>query len=234
MPTFKQFAFFRLAVRMWPHVAFIGKVDDDTIVHMPVILPILCGAARTPNSFVGAIHWNSVVPHDARAGVLLDTCAFGWSSKMSLHKMFSSTSCRHRGATLPIPYAAGAAYFFSTGLLHELVTAAHIESWVMSAKGAKRNSLQWQKHEDVSTGYFLSSLNVNITYVQLGARLHDFHCRPRPKARSKTLYRPTDPHLSGLVHGLKCPVLHKYAAEALEHDSYNQSTCLNQARLCHA
>lgn len=232
MPTFKQFAFFVAAVKKWPKADFIGKVDDDTLVHLDVVLPILCRAMNTPSAFVGSIHWTSVVPRDERAGVLLDACAFGWTRVASLRALIGSPSCQRRGATLPIPYAAGAAYFFARPLLRELVAAQHIRKWVRDAGGPSRNSLQWQKHEDSSTGYFLTYLPVNVTYVHMGARLHDFRCRPKQKARSNALYRPADPVLSGLVHSLKCPSLHEYAAAALASDSYNETECRAALRRC--
>ena len=41
MPTFKQYAFFRFAARVWSEAAYVGKVDDDTIPNLRVLVPLL-------------------------------------------------------------------------------------------------------------------------------------------------------------------------------------------------
>ena len=59
MPTFKQFAFFRHAATLLPHVSYIGKIDDDTAVNLRLLVPILQLARCLPNVLLGSVQWSA-------------------------------------------------------------------------------------------------------------------------------------------------------------------------------
>ena len=75
MPTFKQFAFFEHAAAHLPAVPFVGKVDDDTLVNLPALLPVLAGVRCLRLAFLGAINWAAYVPRATWSGVRGDRCA---------------------------------------------------------------------------------------------------------------------------------------------------------------
>ena len=87
MPTFKQYAFFRLAATQWAHVPFVGKIDDDTAPSLRLLVPLLrelrCPLGAQP-ALIGAINWAAFVPRALPEGVRGDRCGFGWSLHASL------------------------------------------------------------------------------------------------------------------------------------------------------
>jgi len=214
MPTFKQYAFFQLAAAVLPSVPFVGKVDDDTAVNVRLLLPLLRALRCLPHAFIGAINWAAVVPRATWSGVRADRCGFGWDLDASLSNYGQSygqrgtksfqPACDDVGAVLPLPYATGAGYVFSARALQYVATDADVVRWVAEAGGVERESLQWQKFEDTTTGYWLSYSPQPITYVNIGRWVHDFACHPEG-ARVReggALYRPPAAH-SLLVHNLK-------------------------------
>jgi hypothetical protein len=193
MPTFKQFEFFRQSVRRWPRASYIAKIDDDTIVNIPFLLRLLLPIPSSQNALIGAIHWCSVIPINHRRGIYLDRCSFGFSLRASL-RYIRFCKCDKLGGTLPLPYAAGAAYVFTRPLLKAIVENADLNEWIEYAKGTQE--LQWQNNEDASTGYFVRTIAPGASYYNIKHRLHDFSCK------SKGMY-----HVPGnttvILHGMK-------------------------------
>jgi len=72
-------------------------------------------------------------------------------------------ACDLRGAVLPLPYAAGAGYIFSAALLQWVATSDVVGGWVDEARGVDHETLQWQKYEDTSTGYWVSYLSIHLS-----------------------------------------------------------------------
>lgn len=228
MPTFKQYAFFVAAAQRWPNVRFVAKIDDDTLVRVPHLLDIL--APLRPTAFVGAIHWSGTIPRAADAGVLMDRCAFGWSASAALqnfgHSWGRERACYQRGGVLPLPYGAGAGYVFGNAVLRELADDLRVRSWVEAAAGESRERMQWQKNEDLTTGYWLSQMSLKIDYVNLGSAMHDHSCGPTRKQRTMGLYRPAS-NSSVLVHGLKCPETMRYAWKIARGQVYHSEDCVS-------
>lgn len=226
MPTFKQWAFFCEAVRRWPHVSFVAKIDDDTLPNLGLWMTYL--PFDVPYAFLGPIHWSAVVPAAIESGVRIDRCAFGWDSRSSLAnfgKDWGGGSCADRGAVLPVPYAAGAGYAFGTDLLKRIVSDPNVVKWVEEASGPSRETLQWQKNEDLTTGYWLSYLEgVNVAYRRLEG-LHDHRCTTNERRLRPGLYRPPT-NTSVLVHSLKSPNAMRYAWHILNGGAYDRSSCI--------
>ena len=217
MPTFKQYAFFRLAATRWAHVPFVGKIDDDTAPSLRLLVPLLrelrCPLGERP-AFIGAINWAAFVPRALPEGVRGDRCGFGWSLHASLSNFGRAwgtrgakgylEACDVRGAVLPFPYATGAGYIFNAPLLQHVGRSEAVASWVADARGADHEELQWQKYEDTTTGYWASYSPKPVQYVDVGALIHDVHCHAEGarKRLSGGLYRPPA-NVSLLVHNLK-------------------------------
>ena len=223
MPTFKQFAFFKTAIARWPGAKYIAKFDDDTLPNMPKIMQML-SSPYTKYALLGGIHWSAAIPKSQEAGVLIDRCAFGWNAIASLRNYgktpWSVKGCDERGAVLPFPYAAGAGYIFSYALLSALTSSARVNKWVEKASEKTHEVLQWQKNEDLTTGYWLSYLALNISYVDMD--LHDHSCTT--SAKTTGLYRPSSPN-SVLVHNLKCHKNTAYAWKLMQNKSYTRQEC---------
>ena len=166
MPTFKQFAFFRHAATHLPNVRFVGKIDDDTAVNLRVLGPLLVEARCLPYALLGSIQWSGFIPRHHATGVRGDRCGFSWDwlgalreygqPGPQLSKILPKQGCVAFGAVPPFPYAAGAGYIFSAALLRWVGLSPLVGGWVADALGASRNTLQWQKFEDTSTGYWVS------------------------------------------------------------------------------
>mmetsp|Transcript_70120 Transcript_70120/g.116475 ORF Transcript_70120/g.116475 Transcript_70120/m.116475 type:complete len:536 (-) Transcript_70120:177-1784(-) len=214
MPTFKQFAFFRLSATCLGNVPFIGKTDDDTAVNLQELVPFVSQLRCVPYAFIGAMNWASIVPRAEWSGVRGDRCGFGWTLGAALKNYGQSfgepntkgflPACDTVGGVPPFPYATGAGYVFSSALLQWLGNSSEINDWVSSAGGVERERLQWQKFEDLTTGYWLSYSAERIDYFNVGSWIHDFGCHPegQRKRQGGGLYRPAAP-ASLLVHGLK-------------------------------
>ena len=79
MPTFKQYAFFRHAARMLRSVPYVAKVDDDSIVGLDALLPLLDALRCHRYALLGAINWAGFIPRATAPGIMGDRCAFAWS-----------------------------------------------------------------------------------------------------------------------------------------------------------
>lgn len=237
MPTFKQYAFFQHAAAHLPDVPFVGKVDDDTAVNLPQLLPLLQHAACLPHALVGAINWAASVPAAHRSGVRGDRCGFGWSRDAALSNFGRSwgvprtkgfiAACDDIGAVPTFPYATGAGYVFSAKLLAWVASSPEVRGWVAEARGPGREALQWQKYEDTSTGYWLTYAPFRVEYVNVGRWVHDFRCDPlgAHKAAGGGLYRPASP-ASLLVHNLKNGGFNA-AFEQMQGAAYDHRRCMH-------
>ena len=208
MPTFKQYAFFRLAATRWAHVPFVGKIDDDTAPSLRLLVPLLrelrCPLGERP-AFIGAINWAAFVPRALPEGVRGDRCGFGWSLHASLTNFGKSfgtpgspgyiKACDKRGSALPFAYATGAGYIFNAPLLQHVGRSEAVASWVADARGADHEELQWQKREDTTTGYW-SPTRRSSCNTSTSARIHDAHCQPRARASGSAGRRTARPPTS--------------------------------------
>ena len=246
MPTFKQYAFFQFAAARYPNVPFVGKIDDDTAPNLRVLVPFLERLAAVedqPWMFVGAINWASFVPQSYEFGVRGDRCGFGWSLHNALSN-FGATfgqrgapgfieACDARGGVLPFPYGTGAGYLFSAALLRWVATSAEVTGWVADAAGPSRETLQWQKFEDTSTGYFVSYAPRTVQYVDIGPLVHDIDCHieGERKRRGGGTYRPPT-NATILVHNLKGPTAFAYAWAHMQTETlpYNNEECMDAVR----
>ena len=247
MPTFKQFAFFKHAAATWPAVPFIAKCDDDTAANVRLLVRLLhrlrCLDDGPPSErfvFLGAINWAAAVPRAEDFGIRLDRCGFAWDLKGALtnygrswttqtaHGSAVVEACDVRGAVLPVPYAIGAGYIFSSALLRWLATSPAVNAWVAEAAGPEREALQWQKYEDTTTGYWLSHAPRRVHYLDLAVGVHDAACRPEGdrKRDEDGTYRPPA-NSSLLVHALKRPAAFAYAFEHMRGDAvpYDHDAC---------
>ncbi|KAL1519018.1 hypothetical protein AB1Y20_003286 [Prymnesium parvum] len=250
MPTFKQYAFFQHAARALPDVPWVGKIDDDTAPNVRLLLPLLASLRCLTTAFVGAINFAGVVPAAEATGVRADRCAFGWSLRAALSNFGRDVgtpsrawlerrlpgqgywpACDRLGAVLPFPYATGAGYFFSAALLRFVATSAEVTAWVADAYGPSRDTLQWQKFEDSTTGYWLSYSPATVEYVNIGAWVHDFRCHERGEQQRHGggLYRPPS-NATILVHNLKHGGF-QYAAELMAEGDrrYDHRRCQRDA-----
>ena len=244
MPTFKQYAFFQWVAAAHPRVPFSGKVDDDTAPNLRVLVPFLerlrC-AETDPMLFIGAINWASYVPQSNEFGVRGDRCGFGWSLHAALSN-FGATfgqrgspgfieACDARGGVLPFPYGTGAGYLFSAALLRFVASSAEVTGWVADAAGPTRETFQWQKFEDTSTGYFVSRSPRTVRYVDIGPLVHDVFCHVQGerKRRGGGTYRPPT-NVSLFVHNLKSPTAFAFAWEHMQATTlpYDHERCVAQ------
>ena len=181
------------------NIPFIGKVDDDSIVNLPKLMPFMTGT----NSYIGSFQWTSVIPKSYVAGVRLDRCGFAWTLEQSvrMHLLYCP-----RGATLPFPYAAGAGYFMSSQVSRWLGEKL-ISDWVQEAfRGKEKEVLQWQKYEDTSLGYWLTYYPHTINHINIGKWVHNFNCAQRGKF---DLYRLPSPDTI-ILHDMKRSA-HRYS-----------------------
>ena len=140
-------------------------------------------------------------------------------------------ACDGLGAVPPFPYGTGAGYIFSRTVAKWVSTDAGVVGWVRAAAGDTRESIQWQKFEDTSTGYWLSYSPLTIEYMNVGRWVHDMACHPDGvrKARGGGLYRPPT-NTTLLVHNLKHGGFH-YAAALMDAgaDGYIHTDCTQDA-----
>ncbi|KAL3916145.1 MAG: hypothetical protein SGPRY_006947, partial [Prymnesium sp.] len=205
MPTY---AFFQHAAAFLPGVPWVGKLDDDTVPNLPLLLPLLSSLRCLRTAFLGAMNFAGVVPLSRHAGVAssvhirvrADRCGFGWTLNAALSNFGKDVgtpgqawresrisgqgywpACDRLGAVLPFPYGIGA-----------------------EAYGPGREEGQWQKFEDTTTGYWLSYSPERVQYIDIGAWVHNMHCDQRGeiKRRGGALSRPPS-NESLLVHDLK-------------------------------
>lgn len=246
MPTFKQHRFFQYAAETWPRVPYVGKFDDDTAPNLRLLVPLLhrLRCSTNPLLLIGGINWAGVVPRASAEGVRLDRCGFAWDMNGALANFGQSwgtpgitkgsgkymEACDKRGAVLPIPYAAGAGYIFSSALLQWVGTSDAVSGWVAEARGASREALQWQKFEDTSTGYWLSYAPHTVHYVDVAPLVHDIDCHPEGSRLrdGDGTYRPPA-NSSLLVHNLKTPSAFAYAYKHMRSASvpYSQNECMH-------
>ena len=240
MPTFKQYAFFQHVAALLPAVPFVAKVDDDSLVSLPTLLPLLARLRCLEYALVGAINWAAFVPRARDTGVMGDRCGFAWSRVEALTNFGReqgtgshrhSPSCAALGAVLPFPYAAGAGYVLSAATLRFLATPL-IARWAAEASGARREELQWQKYEDTTTGYWLTFAPQPVHYINVQRWVHNMLCHKQGHLWSKgggMLRPPTDSTL--LVHDLKSAGF-SYAWHLVQHGAakYDHETCLRSLR----
>ena len=244
MPTFKQYAFFQYAAARHGPVPFVGKIDDDTAPNLRVLVPFLARLRCTepaPFAFIGAINWAAFVPRSHEFGVRGDRCGFGWNLHAALTNFGASfgvrgtkgyiEACDTRGAVLPFPYGTGAGYIFSSALLRWVASSAEVTGWVSAAAGPSRETLQWQKFEDTSTGYFVSRAPRTVSYVDIGPLVHDVACHSEGerKRRGGATYRPPA-NVSIFVHNLKGPTAFAFAWEHMQSETrpYDHARCVTQ------
>ena len=205
LPTFKQFAFFEHAVRHWAGVAFVGKIDDDSLVNVRQLVPLLAPLRCRRRVFVGSMQWTAWVPQDWETGIRGSPCAQGSGLYDSLltfdHERWR---CDERGAVLPFPYGFGMGYIFSADLLRWVARDPGVRRWVEDARGPTREALQWQHYEDTTTGYWLSHAPMRVTYVSIARWSHDSGCHADGAKRRDEGHMSRPPSsASMLVHGLK-------------------------------
>lgn len=176
MPTFKQFAFFLEAANRWTEAKFVAKVDDDSLVNLPLLMVLHLYPAEE-DLLLGSIHWTCLIPYSDATGVRMDRCAFGWSASASIGNV-KYDRCDEKGGTLPLPYAAGAGY----ALLRRIVGSADVRAWLSSAQVDEH--VQWQKNEDATTGYMVRYTSPLTRYVDFSEWNHVFRCRGAPPPAS--------------------------------------------------
>ena len=159
--------------------------------------------------FIGALNWAGFIPRDEENGVRGQRCGFGWSMRAALANFgphAPGQACDARGAVLPFPYGIGAGYVMSAALVKWLASAPSVLRWVSEAAGATRNTLQWQKYEDTTTGYWLTYAPEKVRYTDIARVVHDMACHRdgESKRRRGGVYRPPA-NDSLMVHNLKAP-----------------------------
>ena len=126
--------------------------------------------------------------------------------------------------------AAGAGYIFSARLLRWVATSNAVSDWVTEARGETRESLQWQKFEDTSTGYWLSYSPHTVRYIDIAQLVHDIDCHPEGSRLrdGDGTYRPPA-NTSLLVHNLKTPSAFAYAHEHMRGAAvqYDMNQCMH-------
>eukprot|EP00966_Prymnesium_polylepis_P308224 7122747-Prymnesium_polylepis.1 len=237
MPTFKQYAFFRHAARLLPSVPYVGKVDDDTLVSLPTLLPLLGRLRCLEYALIGAINWAAFVPRSHATGVMGDRCGFAWSRVEALTNFGLQVgtpgtkgyapACDEAGAVLPFPYAAGAGYVLSAAAL-QFIAGPLVSRWVAEASGPRREEYQWQKYEDTTTGYWLSYAPRAVAYVNVQRWVHNMLCHKQGHLWSKgggMLRPPSDTTI--LVHDLKSGGF-EYAWQLAQHGAagYEHEACV--------
>jgi len=214
MPTFKQYAFFQHAARTLRRVPYIAKVDDDSAVNLRRLRWYLERVRCYPNVLIGSIHFAGFVPRAHWSGVRGDRCGWGWNAYSALQDYERQDgkpgvsgykpSCLNVGALLPFPFAAGAGYVLSNAAMRYIGSSPLVRRWVADAAGAEHESLQWQKFEDTTTGYWLLYANFSVTYLDINRWMHNGACDPRGQTQrtSGDLRRPAS-NRSVIVHDLK-------------------------------
>ena len=171
----KSFAWWRHAIVAYPHAAYIGKTDDDSIVRLPALAQLL----RTPlphaprHVYAGWVQWTSWFPERKYFG-----CGWATEAHRALHARTAPRSdcarcswClrRERGTTAParvplsepvvgpFPFATGALELMSAPLAAAVFGSAWAAEYISAARAAAqrelaRDSLSEPHHTDGPNG----------------------------------------------------------------------------------
>ena len=171
----KSFAWWRHAIVAYPHAAYIGKTDDDSIVRLPALAQLL----RTPlphaprHVYAGWVQWTSWFPGRKYFG-----CGWATEAHRALHARTAPRSdcarcswClrRERGTTAParvplsepvvgpFPFATGALELMSAPLAAAVFGSAWAAEYIRAARASAkrelaRDSLSEPHHTDGPNG----------------------------------------------------------------------------------
>ena len=189
----KTLAWFRHAAKMTPVFRWIGKTDDDSLVHLPKLqadMLAMLAVARKHNrkpvrAYYGTLRWRLWLPPRAlrnnpkmlklcsskSIGCACGTQSDAWlpDSKYTRSLMARDAQTDCVGAIGPFPYADGSLNVLSSRLAHEVLTrGGHVDDFAASKT--------WT-HEDVGIAYLLlrqtCALGLPTMYFTLQNWIHN-------------------------------------------------------------
>ena len=201
----KAHAFWRAASKLLAHnslLRFIGKVDDDSFVHVPRLLSAaLLGMGCSRNIYFGAMAFTGYV------APRFEKCGFSWWQPSDDHsKAWSRHRCGQAGAVPPFPFAVGQLELLSSAVVQHLAASDDFADFARVSAMKNRNA----QDEDVALGYVLSRSDLDVEYVGSNGRnspyqMHNLRC----SMGSAGLYRPPSDK-SMVIHHVTDPAAMRY------------------------
>lgn len=188
-------------------VPYVGRVDDDTFVHVPNLESDLESLYCHPQLVYGVSAFVGYNPTTFRK------CGYSWSGNRAWRKY----GCGATGAHEAAPFVSGMLQVLSRGLAHTVASSEEVRAFVARAS-AVIDMVTWDKTEDVVLGYWLVQLLLSgaiAPLVHLAAlepgRGHNLGCRKqegfyqRPSNRSRAIHFVKKPqgmmYLYGVMRG---------------------------------
>lgn len=137
-------------------VRHVAKVDDDTFVHVPVMLAELDAMRCVPKLYYGRFAYAG---YNARTFL---KCGYDESSRGGAYRRYgcwrasapSGARKPHGAAHPPFPWTSGALMLTSAGLVRRLAASAAVGDF------ARRAALEHHTDEDVALGFWLSRIHL--------------------------------------------------------------------------
>ena len=178
---------------------FLGKADDDSLVHVPHLLKILLKLSCVRRAYFGALAFTGYLPR------LFQNCGFAWSGGGA----YAKYGCESNGAHPPYPFALGQLQAMSADAAAALASSSDASEFAAAAEEAALTAA----NEDSAIGFMMSILP-NVTYVNLHRTAwHNLGCWP-----STGMYRPPQQNSSLVVHRIQSIAALKYTWSVMRGD----------------
>ena len=197
-------------------VPYLGRVDDDTYVHLPnleaTLRPLHCHA----HLVYGMLAYVGYNPQTFRK------CGFSWGGTGAWRKY----GCGAAGAHMASLFPAGMLQVLSRPVALQVASSREINAFV--ARATKLLELRaWDRTEDVALGFWVQQLLAdgilaNVSFVRASNRqAHNLGCQKR-----NAMYHPPTP-LSVAVHYVKKP-----SGMAYIHSLYGEHSATYHPKAC--
>ena len=186
-------------------VRHIGKVDDDTFIHVPELQRELDALHCVRGLYIGNLAYSGYNP------LTFTKCGFDYSPSGGRYRTYNCAAsppanAEHAAAYPPFPWTSGALVLASTTLIVRIAADGAIGRFVARSAdptGPHQPGMRagHNTDEDVAMGFWLSRFHragvARVTYVRANERLTNLGCR-----RNDGLYRPPRDRSMG-VHFVK-------------------------------
>jgi hypothetical protein len=198
---------------------FVGKVDDDSFVHIPRLLTTaMLGLGCDTHIYFGALAFTGYV------APTFTKCGFSWidethNAKATVLSSWQRRRCGERGAFPSFPFAVGQLELLSATLATRLAASKHFANFARASAGTTAQD------EDVALGFVIHHMQrsglLNVTVVDSTGpfTMHNLGC-----ARvGSGLYSPPRADNSMVVHHVTEPAAMRYlwrvlSDERAQHD----------------